>query len=145
MDHLKEAIRLMMEDGLQCSQAVVAVLSKQLDLDLEQALRLSSGFGGGVAMQGDICGAVSGAIMAIGLKHGYDNGPNVEARDKVFILAQELLHRLRAKYGSYMCRTLTGINLMRPEERKLIHEQNIFGKICRNIINDSIEIVLEIW
>ncbi|SFH14737.1 C_GCAxxG_C_C family probable redox protein [Desulfotomaculum arcticum] len=136
---------MMVKNGLQCSQAVLANLGEQLDVERKQALRLASGFGGGIALQGDICGAVSGAIMAIGLKHGYDEGPNVNARDKVYFLAQELIQRIKAKHGCYTCRGLTGMEMRRPESLKLFHEQGIPEKICFSVIRDSVEITEEIW
>ncbi len=136
---------MMVKNGLQCSQAALAALGEQLGIEIKQALRLASGFGGGIALQGDICGAVSGAIMAIGLKHGYDKGPDVDARDKVYFLAQELIQRIKAKHGCYTCRGLTGMEWTGPESLKLFHERGIPEKVCLNVIRDAVDIVEEIW
>lgn len=131
--------------GLQCSQAVLATLGEQLGFDRKQALKLASGFGGGIASQGDLCGAVSGAIMAIGLKHGYDEGPNVKSRDKVYSLVQKLIQGIKSKHGCYTCKCIIGLDLKKPDENKLAYEQDIFSKICPHVIKDVVEIVEEIW
>ena len=145
MNNSNKAIMMVKEGGFQCSQAVVATLGEQLCAEQKQVLRLATGFGGGIALQGDICGAVSGAIMAIGLKHGYDKGPDIDARDKVFFFAQELIERIKAKHGCYTCKGLIGINLTDPKGIKLFYEQGIPEKICHNVIKDCVEIVEEIW
>lgn len=144
MNNYEQAVN-MVKNGFQCSQATLAVLGRHLGIEHKQVLRLASGFGGGIARQGDICGAISGAIMAIGLKHGYEEAPNIEAREKVFFLTTELLKRIRAKYGCYNCRDLTGYEWTGPESSKLFHELGIPEKVCHKVIRDTIEIVQEIW
>jgi C_GCAxxG_C_C family probable redox protein len=53
-----------------CSQAVFSAFAPQFGISDEQAIKLASPFGGGMARQGQVCGAVSGALMAIGLARG---------------------------------------------------------------------------
>ena len=59
------------EEGFSCSQAVLSAFSDLFDLELNLALKISQPFGGGIAHRGDICGAVSGAFMSIGLKQAH--------------------------------------------------------------------------
>jgi len=99
------------EAGFMCSQAVFATLGEQLGIERKQALKIAAGFGGGAAYQGGICGAVSGAIMAIGLKHGHHEGSDVDAKNMTTFLARELINKIKAKYGCYTCRGITGIDL----------------------------------
>ena len=56
--------------GFSCSQAVFASLSSEYGVDSDTAKKIAGAFGGGIASNGELCGAVSGALMAIGLKHG---------------------------------------------------------------------------
>lgn len=147
MNDSNKAIMMVM-GGFQCSQAVFVTLGEQLDIESKQALKLSTGFGGGISGLGDICGAVSGAIMAIGLKHGYDEAPDVDARDKVFRLTKELIYRIKAKHGCYTCKGLIGMDFTSmsiEEARKLYWEQGIAEKICHHVIIDCIEIVEKVW
>ncbi len=100
MNSFDKAIMMLKDGGFSCSQAVVATLGEQVGVERKQALRLAAGFGGGIALQGDICGIVSGAIMAIGLKYGNDE-TSKDGRKKVFFLAQQLIERIKAKHGCY--------------------------------------------
>ncbi|MHB1653733.1 MAG: C-GCAxxG-C-C family protein [Desulfitobacteriaceae bacterium] len=147
MNNSNKAILMFYKTGFVCSQAVFATLGEQLGMERKQALRIAAGFGGGIANQGDICGAVSGAIMAIGLKHGHDEGSDVDAKNRTTFLAQQLIERIKAKYGYYTCRGITGIDFTIPEGRKLAEEQGIWEKngLCQNVIKDTVELVEEMW
>lgn len=133
------------KDGYYCCQAVFTTLGEQLGIDRNQALRLATGFGAGIAGRGDICGAVSGAIMAIGLKHGNAEGHDVEARNKAFFLTQELIERINARHGCHTCRGLTGIDFTRPDGMKLYVERGAEEKVCLKLIRDCVDTVEEIW
>ena len=56
------------EEGFNCSQAVVSAFAPELGLDRETALRVAAAFGGGMGRTGETCGAVSGALMVIGMQ-----------------------------------------------------------------------------
>ncbi|HYC20977.1 MAG TPA: C-GCAxxG-C-C family protein [Candidatus Bathyarchaeia archaeon] len=58
------------QHGFSCSQAVLSAFAQHFGLERDTALRISQGFGAGIAYTDDICGAVSGAIMVIGLRYG---------------------------------------------------------------------------
>jgi C_GCAxxG_C_C family probable redox protein len=57
-------------NGFNCCQSVLSTYGKGLGLGEREALKIASGFGAGIAYMGDICGAVTGAFMVIGLKYG---------------------------------------------------------------------------
>lgn len=69
MSRKEEALRLF-ESGFNCNQAVLTAFSGELGIDKETALKIGTGFGGGVR-RGDVCGAVSGAVMVLGMKQGH--------------------------------------------------------------------------
>ncbi|HSA96184.1 MAG TPA: C-GCAxxG-C-C family protein, partial [Acidobacteriota bacterium] len=90
--------------GFSCSQAVAAAFASDLGLDRDAALRLAQPFGGGIARRADWCGALTGAFLVIGLKHGRDRAEDVAARDKTYALVRELIDRFTARHGGVMCR-----------------------------------------
>ena len=147
MSNSDKATLMFYETGFVCSQAVFATLGEQLDIERKQALKIAAGFGGGVASQGGICGAVSGAIMAIGLKHGHDESSDEYAKNETTFLAQELIEKIEDKYGCYTCKGITGIDFTMPEGRKLAKERGLWKKngLCFNLIKDTVEIVEEMW
>ena len=134
----------MMMNGYLCSQAVFSTLGEQLGIDRSQAIKLATGFGAGISGMGEICGAVSGGIMALGLKHGNDATTVFDPGNKTFPLAQELIEKIQVKYGCYTCKGLTGIDFT-PEGSKLFKEQNIAEKICINVIRDVVDTVEDLW
>jgi len=56
--------------GITCSASVFGAFAQDLGLEEKTARKIACGFGGGISKTGNICGAVSGAIMVIGLKYG---------------------------------------------------------------------------
>lgn len=69
------------DEGFSCSQSVFSAFAPELGLDREMALRVATAFGGGMGHRGDTCGAVTGAFLAIGLKHGRVKAEDREIRD----------------------------------------------------------------
>ena len=72
MTHSEKATALFME-GYNCAQSVFLAFEDMYELDRKTALRISSGFGGGMGRLREVCGCVSGAFMAAGLLMGYDD------------------------------------------------------------------------
>lgn len=110
-----------------CSQAVISVFCEELGLDKDLALKLSQGFGGG-ASRGELCGAVSGGIMALGLKYGDDSKPYIEKFEK----------RIEELYGSIRCEEMLGYNVSNEEDNKIIENKNLKTTMCPKIVEDVI-------
>lgn len=135
----------MMKNGFLCSQAVFSTLGEQLGIDRSQAIKLATGLGAGISGRGDICGAISGGIMAIGLKHSNDQSSSYDPRNKTFYLTQELIEKIKVKHGCYTCRGLTGLDFNSPEGIKMYKERNTEEKVCLNVIRDTVETVENLW
>ena len=58
-------------EGYNCSQAVAGAFSDVLEIDKETLIKLSSSFGGGMGRLREVCGAVSGMFIVLGLLEGY--------------------------------------------------------------------------
>ncbi len=105
MDHGSEAKRLFLE-GYNCAQAVFCAFCDETGLDVAAAARLSSSFGGGMGRLREVCGTVSGALMALGTLCGYDDPTVPGAKAAHYRLVQEYARRFREKNGSIVCREL---------------------------------------
>jgi len=138
-----EALALF-EGGFNCPQAILAAFADDFDLDETTALRLGGGFGGGMGRQGLICGAVTGAMMVIGLKFGKVTPEDNAARDRAYNAVTDFSNRFKAQYGSLFCRDLIGCDISTPEGRKYIHSRNIADEICPHILESAVEMVEQI-
>src|SRR5512147_3016764 len=118
------------DEGFNCAQAVFSAYAEQLGLDREVALKIAGAFGGGMARRGDTCGAVTGALMVIGLKHGKAEKKDDSAREKTYKLTNEFAARFRALHGSLMCRELINCDISTPEGLKRAQDGKIFKTVC---------------
>jgi C_GCAxxG_C_C family probable redox protein len=130
--------------GFSCSQAVAAAFAADNGLDRETALRLSQGFGGGIARRADWCGALTGAILVIGLKHGRVRPEDAAARDKTYALVRELIARFTARHGQVKCRDLLGWDLGTAEGQKKVDELRLHQTKCEDFVRDAARILDEI-
>lgn len=140
----KEKAVAYFKDGFNCSQSILATFASQYNLDIELALRVSTGFGGGIGSQGETCGAVSGAVMVIGLEHGKVKADDKIAKAKTYKLVQEFSQRFNQKFGSTKCKDLLGCDLSTEEGNKIAREKGLFKTICPVLIQQGVEILEEI-
>ncbi|OQX64806.1 MAG: hypothetical protein B5M51_02560 [Anaerolinea sp. 4484_236] len=129
------------EQGFACSQSVLSTFAPELGLSEETALKIASAFGGGMARQGEVCGAVTGALMTLGLKYG-STSPDDE--EKVREASQELMRRFKEKNGALLCRELLGYHLIIPEEREKAKESGVFNTICPLLVQNATRLAAEI-
>jgi C_GCAxxG_C_C family probable redox protein len=129
------------KDGFNCAQAVLAAYGA--GLDRETALRLASPLGGGLGDTGEVCGAVTGALMAIGLAHGSTSSKDLRGMVKVQGLAREFMKRFRGLHGSTQCRELLGCDIGTPEGMKEAGRRRLFSRSCPEFVRDASEILEE--
>ncbi|WP_423129321.1 C-GCAxxG-C-C family protein [Gaoshiqia sp. Z1-71] len=137
MDKAQLAIEVFRE--LNCSQSVLSAFANDLNLDQETALKIASGFGGGMAC-GETCGAVTGAYMVIGLKHGHSSAdPDAKAATKEKI--RRFSHLFTQTHGSLVCKELLGINISTPEGNAEAKERDLFQTHCPRFIETACRII----
>lgn len=119
-NHAEEAERLF-KRGYSCSQSVFAAFCDETGMSMEDALRLSSAFGGGMGRLREVCGAVTGMFMVAGLKFGYTDPSDNKAKAELYRLIQSLAEEFKRKNDSIICRDLLdlgpGASDPVPEER----------------------------
>lgn len=93
-------------NGLNCSQSVFLAFTDLFGMDDETALKVSAPFGGGVGRMREICGCVSGMLMAAGVIFYDAKHPTLEEKSALYAIEQELAARFRSRFGSIVCRDL---------------------------------------
>ena len=105
MDHVMQAAELFIE-GYNCAQAVAVAFSDVTGLDKDFSARMASSFGGGIGRLREVCGAVSGMVMVLGILYGYDANSEEEAKKAHYKLVQDLVGKFREQVGSIICRDI---------------------------------------
>ncbi len=132
--------RELFNSGCACSQAVFGAFAPELGLDEETAVRLSAGFAGGMRTA-DVCGAVTGAYMALGLANTANGCRSAQARGATYKAMGEFREAFVAKHGSIVCRELLGCDISTPEGAAEAGEKNLFATRCLGYVGDAAEIV----
>ena len=140
MDNVEGAVSYF-EEGFSCAQAVLATYAPQLGLDRETALKVAGAFGGGMARMGQTCGAVTGALMSIGLQNGKTVADDEETTEACYDLAKEFAEQFRSRNGSTICKELLGYDISSLEERKIADEKKLFETRCPEFVHDAAEIL----
>ncbi len=130
------------DNGFCCSQAVFTTFATEYGIDEKLALKIATQFGGG-ARKGEMCGSVSGALMALGLKYGFSDGNAKEEKELAHQKAEEFMNRFIEKKGTVVCRELLGRDLSKPGELEKCRELGIFKTICPEMVRCAAEIVEE--
>lgn len=130
-------------ENFNCAQSVIAACGPDFGLDRETALRIAGGFGGGMGRLGEVCGAVTGAFMVIGLKHGksHPEDDESETKEKAYALVCEFADRFHARHGSILCRELLGCDIGTPEGSAQAREKGLFGDLCPRLVQSAVEIL----
>lgn len=136
MTQSKNAKNVFLE-GFNCAQAVFSTYGGSRGIDRETTLKIAGSFGGGMARLGEVCGAVTGALMVIGLEHGMTDAEDGETRDRCYELVNRLADRFREKHGSIICRELVGCDMTNEAERLKATERGVFGDLCPRLVEDA--------
>ena len=139
MTRAEKALELF-ANNFNCSQAVLTAFSSDFGLDEKLALMLGTQFGGG-ARNGEMCGAVSGALMVLGLKYGHFESENNEQKSRAYAISSEYTKRFKELNGSIVCRDLLGYDLTKPEDSACIKEKNLFRTVCPEMIRSAVEVL----
>ena len=126
--------------GLNCAQAVLSAFAAQSGISEEAALLLASPFGGGIARQGQVCGALTGALMVLGLQRG---NSTPEGRDETYRMAKEFMQAFQKRHGATPCRELIGYDISTPEGLQAAREQKVFNRVCPALVNGAAELLVE--
>ncbi len=99
--------------GLNCTECLMRTFMDMYETDLpDDVLCLATGFGGGIGHTKNICGAITGAVMALGAVKGRRNpfGPKEEMRERIthlqkdiYPVFEEMIKEIEAEYGTLIC------------------------------------------
>lgn len=127
--------------GLYCAESVLLALAKAQDIENEFLTKMASGFCGGMARTCGTCGAVTGAIMGLGLALGRSQAG--ESVQPSYVATQHLIGEFEREFGSRDCHVLLGCDLGTPEGQATFREQKL-GERCAKYTGKAAEIAANI-
>jgi C_GCAxxG_C_C family probable redox protein len=133
------------KQGFLCAQAIFSTYSPQMDLDSELALKIASPFGAGIARFGKTCGAVTGALMVIGLRYGWTKVGKFKQKETTYEIAKEFITKFKERNITTSCKKLLNCDISTPEGRNYAYDHKLFIEICPKFVQDSAEIIEELY
>jgi C_GCAxxG_C_C family probable redox protein len=127
--------------GCNCCQSIVRAFSPDFGLDADMSLKLGGAFGGGMSGFGNTCGAVTGALMVIGLAYRNLDPEDADNKEYTYEIGEKFLNEFSKIHGSVMCRDLTGVNMLNTEELEKAKEKGVFEEKCPNYVQTSAELL----
>lgn len=145
MDTGEKALSLFRKgSGFNCAQAVLAAYASQFNFGTKAAFKVAAAFGGGIARTGGNCGAVSGALMVIGLRYGASDIEDQDSKTYTYEKTRQFLEQFKELHQTVVCRELTGYDISTPEGLQQFKEQEVGASLCTGFIRDTVKIVEEI-
>ena len=141
MNRAKIAFDIMASRKANCAQTTFTAFSDEMGMSKKLALSVSQGFGGGMGHNGSVCGAVTGAYMAMGLALPASEETPRQNIEKTYALMAEFNKKFKALHGSLNCTELTGYDLGKPEEMVKARDAGVFTTRCPAFVRDAVEIV----
>lgn len=139
----KEEICELFQQGIDCSQVITGKYAKQMGMSEEEARKVSACFGGGM-LCGETCGAVTGALMVLGMVHGHSVEGDMAQKDIMMAKTAEFKRLFAEKRPSCMCRELLGHDISKPGELEKVLEEGLMFSLCPGIVEDAAEILEKI-
>ena len=140
MNNPKEKALTCFQNNFNCSQSVLCALSHRTGLSEDASLKIATAFGTGIARNQLVCGAVTGALMAIGLKHGMGLDSALENKKNTYNIANDFIDEFKVKHKSIVCLDLLGVDMNTPEGQKKFERENLIVTKCGCFVADAAEI-----
>ena len=114
------------------------------ELGVEDSLipRIAAAFAGGMAGQGEVCGAVVGSLMCVGLKA--DTEDPMQRFTETARLGSEIMRAFREEMGSLRCRELTGLDLSTPDGQAALMSSDVPVRVCFRAVGFAYEETLKL-
>jgi C_GCAxxG_C_C family probable redox protein len=132
------------KDGYNCAQSVLCSYAEELHISKDVALRIANGFGGGMGRKQEVCGAISGGVMVLGLMYGRGENDGKGKQETTYAKVRDLIDSFTAEYGTVNCRELlSGCALLTPEGQETFRDNGLIEK-CYDYVRKVIAIIEKI-
>ena len=131
-------------EGYDCSQVVLRHFARELGISEDEANRVSACFGGGMQL-GAVCGAYTGALMAIGLKYGHSSLEGLMQQKEIMMSkTAQLKEKFLEEFESLECKCLIGYDVSTPEGLNGALESGKLLEYCPGLVDKVIQMTEEV-
>lgn len=128
-----------------CAQSVLAAFAGDYGMSREMALKVSCGFGAGMGRLQTTCGAVTGAVMVIGLQFGKSAEDENDRKELTYSKVRELIKRFEKRFGSTTClQMVNNCNFNTGEGEKKYEDEQLQLHVCNEAVKYAVEILKDI-
>jgi C_GCAxxG_C_C family probable redox protein len=128
------------QKGYNCSQSVIGAYAEELGVPEETALRMAAGFGGGIGRCGEVCGALTGGVMVVGLRTGSAEA-DPAAKQRTYEATQAFFEAFRARNGAITCRDLLGVDINDREAYQRARAEGQLKVNCASLVRGAAELL----
>ena len=126
--------------GFNCAQSVLSAFSEDFGLDKILAFKMTNGLGGGVRC-GEVCGALNGGAMVVGLNCGYFDEKDLEQKGFCNNKTYEFIERFKEENGSMLCREILGMDIRVPTDFTRPEVRERHDSVCPKIVASAVRIL----
>ena len=138
------AEKCFIEQKYNCAESCLLALCQVWGISSDAVPGIAAGFGGGVGKKGMICGALSGTVMAIGLRFGSPDPADTEAKKLVTNYVSQLVDNFRDSFGEADCRKLIGCDLSTPEGMLKAKVEKVRTEKCLHFVRCAVKLATEL-
>jgi C_GCAxxG_C_C family probable redox protein len=132
-------------EGYNCAQSVIFAFCEECGLGPDAALKVACGFGAGMGRKQEVCGAVTGGVMVLGLRRGRGTAEGRSVTEALHPMTREFMDAFADRNGSYLCRDLlSGCVLTTEEGQRQFKEDGLLEKVCKPCVRSAAEILQKI-
>ena len=120
--------------GFNCAESVLKSLTTEMGIECSCIPKIATGFGAGLGRYGEICGAITGAVMALGLKYGRSDTKDPEAKEKAYAIVDGFIKAFESNFKNVRCIDLTDCNMLTPEGLQKAKDDNVHKNVCTDLV-----------
>ena len=131
--------------GYNCAQSVIYPFSEETGISDDMALKIACGLGGGMGRNQEVCGAITGGILVLGLRHGRGVNDEQSATAFTYQKTREFMSRFAERNGSYICwELLNDCDLSTEAGQQEFREKDMKERVCKCCVQSAVEILKEL-
>jgi len=131
-------------NGHSCAQAVLTTYSEHYNLDVEQAMKLTTGLAGGMGRMAETCGTVTGSILVLGLEKSTGKVGDTKSKEATMKAVQDFSAKFKERHGTLLCKELLECDISQEEGYKKARETGVFRTRCPHFVETAVELLDEV-